>query len=737
MSRIFFPVVSFIALLLFPIETLAFKLDTHVWIGQQVLNDVLPDGKVTIEPFGEFAVDPEIVNALSNEQDKYLMGTIGPDGFPDLVGGQMTTHPGVPGGWPTDSWLQLMLLSANKLGEKAFAYGYLTHAASDMFAHTYVNTYSGDIFDLKDEQEVELRHMALEEYIKLHMPPITDNNGKTWPPYLLVSDPAPAQFLRDTLILNRNVADEYRKQPATMYLSSMYDFWEKQKQAIEKIDSFKAEVNGRVNAIQGDIDWLQAEIDNKIQDFNNFQACAFGVCVDFPNYSETLCYLGVLEPTLGSLCITIASTKATLEATKVSLEVPKRLNDATFYSLSEPMRAWNREVEKAMTEYIKTSQVVAIEIMAHGDPKGKIDEWLCNWAPVFVGVPNVATMPGCSANSLAKNFTDGVNSLRAQISADLGALGWLVDPAQKVNEIVDTAITPELERLGVQLAEDLTGHDSTMVSLIRMRTTDMSSSALETEFGFDSSTKGLLEIRDVANRVDADMHLFSVGKVMYWNPSLFNPVYNAVVLSKLVLLGPSELNRMLSNAGVQSTIYGTSLYDDTPDFNILFDAVRSIDGNHQWQEYGIPSPRRTGYTDSKTKEERSYGYSFAEGGFRLWQDCGAREKVFKRIFHGPLAPGIEAPSLVRLTEILPAGDSNIASLSNPFPLAPESGIVSSAGDLDADCDVDQNDLNILLSYRSQLASACPSCDLDGDGTVTGLDGRKLALLCTRPRCATQ
>jgi hypothetical protein len=62
------------------------------------------------------------------------------------------------------------------------------------------------------------------------------------------------------------------------------------------------------------------------------------------------------------------------------------------------------------------------------------------------------------------------------------------------------------------------------------------------------------------------------------------------------------------------------------------------------------------------------------------------------------------------------------------------------GDLDGDGDVDRNDLNVLLADRdkSVSASSCgASCDLDDDGTITALDARKLVLLCTRPRCATE
>lgn len=62
------------------------------------------------------------------------------------------------------------------------------------------------------------------------------------------------------------------------------------------------------------------------------------------------------------------------------------------------------------------------------------------------------------------------------------------------------------------------------------------------------------------------------------------------------------------------------------------------------------------------------------------------------------------------------------------------------GDIDGDRDVDQNDLNIIIRDLNKpvSGSSCgPRCDLNGDGIINALDARKLTLLCTRPRCATQ
>lgn len=80
-------------------------------------------------------------------------------------------------------------------------------------------------------------------------------------------------------------------------------------------------------------------------------------------------------------------------------------------------------------------------------------------------------------------------------------------------------------------------------------------------------------------------------------------------------------------------------------------------------------------------------------------------------------------------------DDSIASNLEPFSIEE---VVAIAGDFDGDGDVDRNDLNIILAARNTPASGPDDpMDLDDDGMITALDARKLVLMCTRPRCATE
>jgi hypothetical protein len=102
------------------------------------------------------------------------------------------------------------------------------------------------------------------------------------------------------------------------------------------------------------------------------------------------------------------------------------------------------------------------------------------------------------------------------------------------------------------------------------------------------------------------MHITSSG---YFDPERFNAAYNAVVLAKLALLDASQLNRLIRDHGVKGgTRYGPEMYSQNSNFNILVDAVRSIDGNHQWNEWAPPYFRSNAVRDSRERHTRSYGY---------------------------------------------------------------------------------------------------------------------------------
>lgn len=149
----------------------AFKINAHVWVGQQVINDLEDDGMLSVRLNGadvRLPVRADVRDAILQNRNVYLLGTLGPDAMPDVLVGQAITHPGgVQSDWRANNWALYVLRasSGNPVG-KAFAYGYLAHGASDVFAHTYVNQYAGDVFELGDgETLVEQRHIALESWV--------------------------------------------------------------------------------------------------------------------------------------------------------------------------------------------------------------------------------------------------------------------------------------------------------------------------------------------------------------------------------------------------------------------------------------------------------------------------------------------------------------------------------------------------------------------------------------------
>lgn len=65
------------------------------------------------------------------------------------------------------------------------------------------------------------------------------------------------------------------------------------------------------------------------------------------------------------------------------------------------------------------------------------------------------------------------------------------------------------------------------------------------------------------------------------------------------------------------------------------------------------------------------------------------------------------------------------------------GSVQPPCDLDADGDVDKDDISIIAAARNTPAAGNEALDIDHDGTITLNDARMCVVECTRNRCATQ
>ncbi len=177
-----------------------FKPFTHIEVGHDVLDDI-QDNSITIEGQA-FEVDGAVAAALKNHPEFYNAGVVGPDGFPDLIMGQGTVHP-----VNTGRWLQHVLDSAwdaqsdpgytatEQSQILAWSYGYLTHAAGDMWAHTLVNEFAtgvfpavGDVLTDSDKAAIAVRHILVENYIGDATPGFDGNPDRTTLPNGDVSD---------------------------------------------------------------------------------------------------------------------------------------------------------------------------------------------------------------------------------------------------------------------------------------------------------------------------------------------------------------------------------------------------------------------------------------------------------------------------------------------------------------------------------------------------------------------
>ncbi len=655
-------VIVFLLLAIFtfanPVTIVAFKPKTHVWIAQQVLNDVFDDKHVTIEG-NNYKIPDEIYKVLRNNPNEYRVGLIGPDIFPDVVVGQMTVHPGNPqnsNAWQSDDWLEWMMKSAKGDDMKSLAFGYLGHAASDIFAHTYVITYASDIFVLadykkggKDKRQFaneEKRHFAVESLIAEHTPPINDELNmpvEISRQFLSVS----TKKIAESLILNETVFDQYLDRIAdkeanfeekisgliTGHLILMKLYRDRVKGLMnEQIkDSPIAKISKRIDTLNIDKTADSAKL-TKINDQISIEKTkiltleseiANGNIQSKEDLKQSKKTLQQFEKN---------QKKQTIKISKLNIEI-KALETGKI-QLTEKLTNWVETIETAVAEYVGMSLDVGIELTKDkGNPRDVITKWRTTKAALFLPprigrivieiqkiLEKIRNIPGIK-QVLAR--ADKIKSYLNKKSAE--GIAWVI-LGNQTKEVLNIIFD--------KIEEDKFN-----------------------EIFVDKSGKHLLDIPDASKRIKRDMFL----EGDFFNPEKFSAVHNSVVLAKLTLLGPEQLNQLVKNHyGEEKT---PQIFSDKEYFNILFGSVQSIDGNHQWNEFAPPYLRDDGRCEP-TRSERIYG---RKNGFMLWANTDVRERVFRKIFKGPLAPSMETPELFGFENLMPANYPYKPTTENPFP----------------------------------------------------------------------
>lgn len=640
----------------------AWGLKTHLWIAEQVLSDLRQDCTVNVglqKRYPVPAVPTDVCLAIKKYPAEFRAGALGPDVFPDFVVGQVTTHPGIKDGWPTGKFLSHVLDAAQSDEEIAYAFGFVIHAASDVFAHTYVNNYAGDIFVLNDETRVELRHFVLEKFIESRTPL-----------NLIISQRTihvPARFVANHLVFDDSIQDQYKKrrlyvphmlamkkdlntalkmqkryQGLFEFVSKLTSDWDKLsysgKRELESAKRALKDAQLVLNADITKVDIQEMAPESEEQKFNDVEEGVENKKIILQAEKDTIKKFGELQR--------IVKEKGK-ESERIT-GIFNQLNDFTvrFNSLSLPLGNLTNGIERATDAYMEASLNTAILIMNtnEADALSEYQVWLDCWGTAYLGIPYQAGNAYCSVVSEARRVKEDISQkLIALVKILPQPIPELARRFQELKMDLENVLKDEAWESGKELAA-LISRDSTLGEFLETIAKPENATAKKLNEVYASAEnkkgKSLLKFPDVVSMIEKDVPTGPDGMLL---PDKFHALRHSVVLSKLALLDFKTVNLMYrDNVGENSpSIFpdGDPLYPRSIGLqSIITHGVRSIDGNHQWQPYGIPYPRDNGNAEPDSAD-RHYGYNAQlepPYGMRLFADPETRHKLFLKLFPTPM-----------------------------------------------------------------------------------------------------
>ena len=501
----------------------AWKPTTHVYFAERALDDAL-DGKVTISSVdyesgqvtgnvGTYSVDPAILAAIKAFPSHYRAGVLGPDAYPDILSGQQSIHPdekgsGVRGG--SNTWLQYMWdrrdprkmpgfaqlakvlkIPVDSRRMTAFVAGFLTHAAGDMYGHTFINNFSGGPFAF-DPPTNATKHVLLEGYVDKRLPQNAlggdffnaSISGIDWLIYKHMVDARPGTYLDRTLLRQGAAGTTY---------------------SVPRIFStIRANLARDIKKYQDTVADYKKKIDKcKLTDFS----CS--------------------KVVLGTRMTAYISANGIQQAYR---------------------NAWIKDVDEGLRKWPKVSHDVAVALFFNKDRKADVEK----------------------AEAIMKAYA------RDHILSMAGAPDFVGATAKVIGNVID-AITPKALQAAIQKLKDKL-FDTMLEAAIGMNKAELKKLLTNPQNYFNSVMgSGGGEKITIA---DFNAKYAKIADKGYSDPKeafdyrKFTAGHNTVQISKMILMSPSEVSRMLRDIGSKSTASGQ---------NIMLGFMQTLDGNLQWQ----------------------------------------------------------------------------------------------------------------------------------------------------------
>jgi len=316
-------------------------------------------------------------------------------------------------------------------------------------------------------------------------------------------------------------------------------------------------------------------------------------------------------------------------------------------------------MDVAGTEFIVASNRIAGSMLTGQSSfvSNYLDWWQC-YGHAYGAIPVQFGQATCAYEDFLAKMVGEVNKIVEKTLPP--PFGELYGRLLKLKGDVQTQLKKEVSNVVLELTK-LAAPDDTTKDFIDLlaRPENATKDKLNAVFATTEGAKGkpLLTFPKVSDLIDADLGLVNDRL----DPEKFYALKNALILSKLALGDISAVKGLVWVLGANPELVTTPASPGRS--SILFEMVRSIDGNHQWQPFGLPYASAGGAAVRPANVLlRRYGYGPGQErpGFSLFVNPTLRKQVFMRIFDGPVSGSLAA----HLTGFpFPECDHN------PFPVA--------------------------------------------------------------------